>query len=129
MPGVFLYSAAQPANSSVHFFLTSGSDSPAVPQKRRRSSRASSAKVRWKRGPAFWMRPSRMVRARSWRCRFPYLSFFLMARDASEGPVSWRLTTSTRSGMPLKSSTGIASLVNLSIVTVTAEYGFFCKTH
>lgn len=103
-PGVVLYSFAQFRNSSEHFFLTSGSLKSLVPQTRSRSSSISSAKDRWKREPAFWMRPSRMVSARSWRWALPYLSFLRMAREASVGPEACSLMTSTRSGRPLRSS-------------------------
>lgn len=97
-----------------------------VPQTRRRSSKGSSAKVRWKRGPAFWMRPSSKTSARSCRWTLPYLSFLRIARAASAGPVVCGLITSTRSGIPLRSSTSCASLVSVSTKTVTDVYGFFC---
>jgi len=123
---VFLYWPAQLRKRTEHFFFTSGSDRSDVPQTRSRSRRGSSAKARWKRGPAFWMRPSSRVSARSWRWTLPYFSFFRMARAASAGPDPWSLMTSTRSGMPLRSSSSYDSAVSRSTVTVTAEYGFFC---
>lgn len=49
-----------------------------------------------------------------------------MARAASLGPEAWSLMTSTRSGMPLRSSSSYDSEVRFSTVTVTAENGFFC---
>ena len=124
-PGVFLYSEAQLRNISEHFFFTSGSERFEVPQTRTRSSRGSSLKVRWKRGPAFWIRPSSSTRALSCLWTLPYLSFFLRALAASAGPDPCNLMTSTRSGIPLRSSSSYCSLVRRSTVTVTAEYGFF----
>lgn len=65
IPGVLEYVAAHWRKRTEHFFFTSGSEMEDVAATRRRSRRGSSAKARWKRGPAFSMRPSSMVRARS----------------------------------------------------------------
>ena len=109
----------------MHFLFTSGCDVAPVPQTRSLSSRASSQKHRWKLPPAFWIRPSRMERARSWRWTLPYFSFLRMARAASVGPEDWSVIASTSSGMPLRSSSSWASEVRASMETVTAVKGFW----
>lgn len=124
IPGVVLY-LVHSANKTLQRSLTWGSERSDVPETRSRSSSGSSTNALWKREPAFWMSPSRIVSARSWRCTLPYLSFFLRARAASAGPVACSLMTSTRSGIPLSSSSSNCSLVRRSIATVTEEYGFF----
>ena len=65
MPGVDWYATAHCLNRTEHFCFTSTSDKESVAATRRRSSNASSANARWKRGPAFSISPSRTVRARS----------------------------------------------------------------
>lgn len=119
IPSTFL-NCAQLLKSSLHFFLTSGCDVFPVPHTLSLSSRASSQKHRWKRDPAFWIRPSRMARARSWRWTLPYFSFLRMARAASAGPEAWMVIISTSSGMPERSSSSWDSEVRLSMETVTA---------
>lgn len=68
-----------------------------------------------------------MVSARSWRWTLPYFSFFRIARAASVGPVACKVMASTRSGIPLRSSSSNWSLVRRSMATVTEEYGFFYR--
>lgn len=71
-PGVLEYEAAHWRKRMEHFFFTSGSEMESVAATRRRSRRGSSTKARWNRVPAFSMRPSRMVRARSCLWTLPY---------------------------------------------------------
>lgn len=119
IPSTFL-NCAQLLKSSLHFFFTSGCDVFPVPQTLNLSSSASSQKHRWKRDPAFWISPSRMTRARSWRWTLPYFSFLRMARAASVGPEAWMVIISTSSGMPERSSSSWDSEVRPSMETVTA---------
>ena len=74
-PGLPLYAVAHCRKSTLHLARTSTSAMSSLAKMRRRSRRGSSAKVRWKRDPAFWMRLSRMVRARSCLCGLPYLLY------------------------------------------------------
>lgn len=124
---MLLYVWLQPAKRTWHLARTSFSDMGEVAQTLNLSRRGSSTKARWNRDPAFCMRPSRMVSARSWRWTLPYFSFLRIARAASVGPVACNVMASTRSGIPLRSSSSNCSLVRRSMATVTEEYGFFYR--